>query len=75
MIDRPQPLTPALSQPKSDISDFGPLKVPNSGKPEFGCEERGEGARGRACKNAEVRAQLDSLSPLAGRGWGEGLLA
>jgi len=30
-----------LPQPKSDISDFGPLKVPNSGKPEFG--ERGEG--------------------------------
>ena len=29
-----------LPQPKSDISDFGPLKVPNSGKPEFG--ERGE---------------------------------
>ena len=30
-----------LPQPKSDISDFGPLNVPNSGKPEFG--ERGEG--------------------------------
>jgi hypothetical protein len=30
----------ALSQPKSDLSDFGRLKVPNSGKPEFG----GEGA-------------------------------
>jgi DNA helicase-2/ATP-dependent DNA helicase PcrA len=28
-------------QPKSDISDFGQLKVPNSGKPEFG---GGEGA-------------------------------
>src|SRR5262249_61640835 len=28
-----------LSQPKSDLSDFGQLKVPNSGKPEFG--ERG----------------------------------
>ena len=25
-------------QPKSDVSDFGPLKVPNSGKPEFGWE-------------------------------------
>jgi hypothetical protein len=28
----------ALSQPKSDSSDFGRLKVPNSGKPEFGWE-------------------------------------
>src|SRR6266700_351990 len=27
-------------RPKSDVSDFGPSKVPNSGKPEFG---RGEG--------------------------------
>jgi precorrin-8X/cobalt-precorrin-8 methylmutase len=42
MIDRPKPLTPPLSQPKSDISDFGQLKVPNSGNalgnPEFGWE-------------------------------------
>ena len=28
----------SLSQPKSDISDFGHLRVPNSGKPEFGWE-------------------------------------
>src|SRR5258708_6616065 len=28
-------------QPKSDISDFGQLMVPNSGKPEFG-QGRGE---------------------------------
>ena len=26
----------SLSQPKSDVSDFGQLKVPNSGKPELG---------------------------------------
>ena len=26
------------AQPKSDISDFGQSKMPNSGKPEFGCE-------------------------------------
>src|SRR5262245_62405903 len=26
----------SLTQPKSDLSDFGQLKVPNSGKPEFG---------------------------------------
>src|SRR5258708_13500662 len=39
-------------QPKSDISDFGQLMVPNSGKPEFGWGEvrsrlrdPGEGAR------------------------------
>ena len=28
----------SLSQPKSDVSDFGQLEVPNSGKPEFGWE-------------------------------------
>src|SRR5664279_5092294 len=27
-----------LGQPKSDISEFGQSKKPNSGKPEFGCE-------------------------------------
>jgi hypothetical protein len=37
-IERPKPLTPPLSQPKSDISDFGHSKVPNSDKPEFGSE-------------------------------------
>src|ERR1700704_4485468 len=31
----------STSQPKSDLSDFGQLKMPNSGKPEFGCM-RGE---------------------------------
>lgn len=31
-------MNPQLHQPKSDISDFGHLKVPNSGKPEFGRE-------------------------------------
>src|SRR5260370_27250629 len=30
-------------QPKSDISDFGHFKVPNSGKPEFGWGEVGMG--------------------------------
>jgi hypothetical protein len=30
---------PSLSQPKSDLSDLGRLKVPNSGKPEFGGRE------------------------------------
>jgi hypothetical protein len=29
----------ALSQPKSDLSDFGRFKLPNSGKPEFGVGE------------------------------------
>src|SRR5215813_6349738 len=32
-----EPQTPILT-PKSDISDFGHSKVPNSGKPEFGGE-------------------------------------
>ena len=27
-----------LYQPKSDLSDFGQLRMPNSGKPEFGWE-------------------------------------
>jgi hypothetical protein len=31
----------SLSQPKSNISDFGQLKMPNSGKPEFGWERGG----------------------------------
>jgi hypothetical protein len=31
----------SLSQPKSDISDFGDIRVPNSGKPEFGWERGG----------------------------------
>jgi hypothetical protein len=31
----------SLSQPTSDISDFGQLEVPNSGKPEFGWERGG----------------------------------
>src|SRR5262245_30585458 len=31
----------SLSQPKSDVSDFGRSKVPNSGKPEFGWERGG----------------------------------
>src|SRR5437867_3955319 len=35
-ISRPPP--PARPQPKSDLSDFGQLKMPNSGKPEFGGE-------------------------------------
>jgi hypothetical protein len=30
------PPSPTLPQPKSDLSDFGQLKMPNSGKPEFG---------------------------------------
>jgi len=38
----------ALSQPKSDVSDFGQLKVPNSGKPEFGC---GSGPLGAATRD------------------------
>jgi pyruvate dehydrogenase E2 component (dihydrolipoamide acetyltransferase) len=41
-------------QPKSDLSDFGHSKVPNSGKPEFG---RGEGARSAV-------PQVHSSSPL-----------
>jgi hypothetical protein len=42
--EREANLVCSLSQPKSDISDFGQFEVPNSGKPEFG-RERG-GVRG-----------------------------
>src|SRR5712671_6616780 len=41
----------APSQPKSDLSDFGPVLRPKSGKPEFGClrrEGRGEGGSAHA---------------------------
>jgi hypothetical protein len=31
----------SLSQSKSDLSDFDQLKMPNSGKPEFGWERGG----------------------------------
>ncbi len=37
-------------QPKSDLSDFGHSKAPNSGKPEFG---RGEGAERRSREAGE----------------------
>jgi hypothetical protein len=36
---RLSPLTQPSPHPKSDISDFGPHKMPNSGKPEFGWGE------------------------------------
>jgi itaconate CoA-transferase len=39
----PKRPSPQPSQPKSDISDFGRLTMPNSGEPEFG-RRRGEGA-------------------------------
>src|SRR3989442_12777145 len=35
-------------QPKSDLSDFGQSKRPNSGKPEFGWGEGAHRARGTA---------------------------
>jgi pyruvate dehydrogenase E2 component (dihydrolipoamide acetyltransferase) len=42
----PQAQRAPSPHPKSDISDFGPSQVPNSGEPEFGRGEgRGEGAR------------------------------
>ena len=46
-----------LPQPKSDISDLGHLKVPNSGKPKFG--------RGRytAFVAASTHSRIGDLSP------------
>ncbi len=40
------------AQPKSDISDFGQSKMPNSGKPEFGCE-------GKLVSDDELAAALE----------------
>jgi hypothetical protein len=54
----------SLSQPKSDVSDFGRLRVPNSGKPEFGWE-RG-GVRGYDL-SIDLNPLTPTLSP-AGRG-------
>ena len=40
------------AQPKSDLSDFGHSKMPNSGKPEFGCE-------GKLVSDSELTAALE----------------
>ncbi len=40
------------AKPKSDISDFGQFNMPNSGKPEFGCE-------GALVSDAELSATLE----------------
>src|SRR5437773_420335 len=39
----------APSRPKSGLPDFGHFKIPNSGKPEFGCEHLRAVGRGAAC--------------------------
>jgi dihydrofolate synthase/folylpolyglutamate synthase len=36
------------AQPKSDISDFGQSRLPNSGRPEFGCDPTSPYGRGEA---------------------------
>src|SRR5262249_30525427 len=71
----PPPLTPP--QPKSDISDFGPHHVPNSGKPEFGWEGNRPSVphgcaspqRGKTALTTSRRSRLppDSSSPRARR--------
>jgi len=52
-FERAEPPTPALSPPKSDISDFGHLTVPHSGKPEFGSGEGADQVRCTACIQRE----------------------
>ncbi|HYZ43963.1 MAG TPA: hydantoinase/oxoprolinase family protein [Xanthobacteraceae bacterium] len=47
--------SPSLPQPKSDLSDFGQLKVPNSGKPEFGREREQSAARGEPAAESVPR--------------------
>ena len=51
----------SLSQPKSDVSDFGQPEVPNSGKPEFGWE-RG-GVRGYGLSIVSGNPLTPTLSP------------
>src|SRR5207253_2438110 len=57
-------------QPKSDLSDFGQSKRPNSGKPEFGWGEggarRSPGEGGRISR--EIRPPSPQPSPLRGEG-------
>src|SRR5919106_6822538 len=55
-------LTPRLSQPKSDLSDFGRLKMPNSGKPEFG----GRGSRSSPPPSRGLSREL-SVTPIIKR--------
>src|SRR2546425_1979800 len=63
-LDKPRTPSPQLSpQPKSDISDFGQSKVPNSGKPEFGW---GEGAHRDYCAVIESHSAVPP-SAAAGR--------
>jgi len=50
-IDRPYPLTPPLSQSKSDLSDFDHSICPNSGKPDFGLEREQTERVARLCVN------------------------
>jgi len=49
--------------PKSDISDFGQLKVPNSRKPEFGWGEVGMGASCAPIPGEGVRNQHGAWPP------------
>src|SRR5947209_14637207 len=59
-----RPVTPSPQpspQPKSDISDFGQLKMPNSGRPEFGS---GEGVPPSSPPQAQSAPQLQAAKPL-----------
>src|SRR5215831_14545256 len=59
--------SPRPSQPKSGLPDFGPLLMPKSGKPDFVCEERGEGTQAPPSAPAERAGQhrADQLPTLA----------
>jgi hypothetical protein len=54
----------SLFQPKSDLSDFGQLRMSNSGKPEFGRERGGVMGYGRSMRGNPL---TPTLSP-TGRG-------
>jgi hypothetical protein len=50
-VERAADAVRSLPQPKSDLSDFGQLRMPNSGKPEFGRGRVGVGACMHECSS------------------------
>src|SRR5260370_13716554 len=50
-------------QPKSDLSDFGQLRVPNSGKPEFGWGRAGEGGSASGTQVPHLSTPTPNPSP------------
>src|SRR5262249_923660 len=51
------------SQPKSGLPDFGRLRLPNSGKPEFGCEPLRAVGRGEGWGARRIRCSTKAVAP------------